>query len=106
MNEFIPTVVEPVSSSSRPSKQVKQSEIKHVFDFRDTSKQYDRSIGGQIPVVWKKIPDDLLHDQKGDGWQKNTKNCQRFLTGKKLTDNHNNKNRNKQTMQNHEHLFF
>ena len=62
-----------------------------MFDFRDTSKQYDRSIGGQIPVVWEKIPDDLLHDQKGDGRKKNTKNCQRFLTGKKLTDNHNKK---------------
>ena len=91
LNEFIPTVVEPVSSSSRSSRQVKRSEIKHMFDFRDTSKQYDRSIGGQIPVVWEKIPDDLLHDQKGDGWKKNTKNCQRFLTGKKLTDNHNKK---------------
>ena len=42
-------------------------------------------------MAWKKIPDDLLHDQKGDGWQKNTKNCQRFLTGKKLTDHYNKK---------------
>ena len=93
LNDFIPIVVEPISSSSRSSRQVKRSEIKHMFDFRDTSKQYDRSIGGQIPVAWEKIPVDLLHDQKGDGWQKNTKNCQRFLTGKKLTDNRNKTNK-------------
>ena len=96
LNEIIPTVVELVSLSSRSSKQVKRSEIKHVFDFRDTSEQYDHSIGGQIPVVWRKIPEELLLDQKGDGWQRNAKDYQRFLTGKKLADNKNKKqNRNK-----------
>ena len=34
-------------------------------------------------MVWGKIPQELL--QRGaDGWRSSTKNCQRFLTGKKL----------------------
>ena len=80
LNEFIPSLVEPALSKTR---EVGKTEIKGALDFRDTSKQYDRSIGGQIPVVWQLLPPGLLQVQTDKGWQSATKRCQRFLTGKK-----------------------
>lgn len=83
LNDFIPTISHKQTPNDNRSQRSQISHIEHVFDYRDTSKQYDRSIGGQIPVVWGKIPQELL--QRGaDGWRSSTKNCQRFLTGKKL----------------------
>ena len=32
--------------------------------------------------VWQEIPQEMLQDKEGDGWQTITKRCQRFLTGK------------------------
>jgi hypothetical protein len=83
LNDFVPTITEPEQSITRQSK---VCEIVPALDFRDTSKQYDRSIGGQIPVVWNMIPQELTLGEGTDEWQKKTKNCQRFLTGKKLAD--------------------
>jgi hypothetical protein len=80
LNEFIPTLVEPPMSKTR---EASKQRIKEAFDFRDTSRQYDRSIGGQIPVVWKLLPQGLLCQETDKGWQSATKRCQRFLTGKK-----------------------
>ena len=75
LNEFIPTLMEP--------KEGGKQRIKEAFDFRDTTRQYDRSIGGQIPVVWKLLPQGLPYQESDKGWQSATKRCQRFLTGKK-----------------------
>jgi hypothetical protein len=38
-------------------------------------------------MVWQAIPDELLIGQRSGGWQKNTKDCQRFLTGEKVLNN-------------------
>ena len=81
LNDFIPTVVQPVQSRTRRAKKM---EIKRRLDFEETSKQYDRSIEGRITEVWSKIPEELLKVKEGDSWQSATKNCQRFLTGKNV----------------------
>ena len=83
LNDFVPTITEPEQSITRQSK---VREIVPAFDFRDTSKQYDPNIGGQIPVVRNAIPQELALSKETDEWQKKTKNCQRFLTGEKLAD--------------------
>ena len=83
LDDFVPTITESEQSITR---QPKVCEIVPALDFRDTSKQYDRSIGGQIPVVWNMIPQELTLGKETDEWQKKTKNCQRFLTGEKLAD--------------------
>ena len=75
LNEFIPTLMEP--------KEGGKQRIKEAFDFRDTTRQYDRSIGGQILVVWKLFPQGLLCQGSDKGWKSAIKRCQRFLSGKK-----------------------
>ena len=74
LNDFIPII----TGSKNGTK------IQPRFDPRCTTKQYDRSIEGQLSNVWSKIPNELLNLEGADEWQKHTKNCQRFLTGKKL----------------------
>ena len=69
--------------------------IKEAIRYKDTSNQYSRSIGGRAVDVWAKIPNDILTVGESDGWQKITKQCQRFLTGKKLVDKHNEKKEQK-----------
>jgi len=82
LNEFIPTVQEhPHRSSKIP---IGTLLIKERIKFEDTSKQYDRSIEGQVQSIWNKLPQELLKVGKSDGWQTVTKQCQRFLTGKKV----------------------
>jgi hypothetical protein len=41
--------------------------------------------------VWEKIPNELINSEEVDEWQQLTKNCQRFLTGKKLKKSRKNK---------------
>lgn len=69
--------------------------IKEAIQYEDTSNQYSRSIGGRAADVWAKIPNDILKVGESDGWQKITKQCQRFLTGKKLADRHSEKKEQK-----------
>ena len=59
-------------------------QIEPNFDVRGTTKHYDRSIEGQFTKVWSKLPNELINAGRVGKWQKLTKNCQRFLTGKKL----------------------
>lgn len=66
LNDFIPTVQTP---SGRSTNQHKKPEIKSRFDLRSTTKHFDRSIEGQMPVMWAKIPKDLLTVEEVDGWQ-------------------------------------
>ena len=44
---------------------------------------YERCIIRRAPKVWRKLPQDILRDGQTDGWQKVTKECQRFLTNKR-----------------------
>lgn len=45
--------------------------------------------------MWAKLPQNLLTVKEADGWQSLTKNCQRFLTGKKLQKNKKSKSKEK-----------
>ena len=81
LNEFIPTVTQGRRGCV----------IRPRFDFRDTTKHFDRSIEGQFSHVWEKIPKELINSEEVDEWQQLTKNCQRFLTGKKLKKSRKNK---------------
>ena len=85
LNDFIPTLHQPVHTKT---KQTEKIEIKPRLDFRDTTKHFDRSIEGQMQQVWSKIPGELMNREAVDEWQQLTKNCQRYLTGKKLRSTH------------------
>ena len=85
LNDFIPTITLS-QASSRPK-------ICSKLESRDTTKQFDRSIEGQISQIWPKIPTELLTKEKTDEWQGLTKNCQRSLTGKKLRETRKLKNK-------------
>ena len=41
------------------------------------------SVEGQASKIWSKLPQDILRSGQDNGWQSITKDCQRFLTGKK-----------------------
>ena len=80
LNDFIHTLIETALSASS---KMGHSRIKEASDFRDTTQQYDRSIGGQIPVIWQLLPPELLVQESVKGWQSANKRCQRYLTEKK-----------------------
>ena len=61
---------------------------------------YERCIVGRAPKIWKRLPQDVLRDGKDNGWQNITKECQRFLTGKKSKSQKNQTKQTKQTKQN------
>ena len=69
--------------------------IKEAIRFESATDHYNRSIGGRAAEVWSKIPSDLIEVGKSDGWQNITKQCQRFLTGKKLAEKHSQKHTKK-----------
>ena len=60
------------------------SSIALTYDFRDTTKMFDRSIEGQIHRVWHKLPEGLIEQGKSKGWLSITKGSQRYLAGKTM----------------------
>ena len=81
LQDFVPTLKVPTASKT---KQLKKVRVKPRLDSRDTSKQYDRRIGGMLPKVWSKLSQELLQNKETGSWQSLTKNRQRFLTGRTL----------------------
>ena len=88
LNDFAPALLQPIHTKT---KQTEKVEIKPRLDSRDTTKQFDRSIEGQMQQVWSKIPEELMNREAVGEWQQLTKNCQRYLTGKKLKKHTRNK---------------
>ena len=60
------------------------SSIALTYDFRDTTKMFNRSIEGQIHRVWHKLPEGLIEQGKSKGWLSITKGCQRYLASKTM----------------------
>jgi hypothetical protein len=84
LNDYVPVLAEhsPAFNSRHTSSSI---QIESRFDFRDTTKQFDRSVEGQAGKVWSKLPQDLLRFGQDNGWQCITKDCQRYLTGKECS---------------------
>ena len=82
LNAYVPVLSEhsPIFNSRHDSSSI---QIKTRVDLRETTKQFDRSVEGQASKVWSKLPQDILRSGQDNGWQCITKDCQRFLTGKK-----------------------
>ena len=82
LNAYVPVLSE--HSTTFNSRHDSSSiQIKPRVDLRETTKQFDRSVEGQASKVWSKLPQDILRSGQDNGWQSITKDCQRFLTGKK-----------------------
>ena len=79
---YVPVLSEhsPIFNSRHGSSSI---QIKTRVDLRETTKQFDISVEGQASKVWSKLPQDILRSGQVNGWQSVTKDCQRFLTGKK-----------------------
>jgi hypothetical protein len=90
LNEFVPELHTTKTRSNKSGGHGLQ--IKRRLDSRDTTKAYDKSIEGQTATVWSKVPQEILKVGEANGWQKITKQCQRFLTGKPLRASHIEKN--------------
>jgi len=86
LNEFVPELHTTKTRNNKSDDHDLQ--IKRRLDFRETTKAYDRSIEGQAATVWSKVPQEILKVGEANGWQKITKQCQRFLTGKPLRASH------------------
>ena len=50
----------------------------------DSKSLYVRSANGSASLVWSKLPQELIFEGFNAGWKSVRKNCQRFLTGKKM----------------------
>ena len=86
LNEFVPELQ--TTKTRNNESDGHDLQIKRRLDFRETTKAYDRSIEGQAATVWSKVPQEILKVGEANGWQKITKQCQRFLTGKPLRASH------------------
>jgi hypothetical protein len=86
LNEFVPELHTTKTRSNKSGGHGLQ--IKRRFDSRDTTKAYDKNIEGQTTTVWSKVPQEILKVGETNGWQKITKQCQRFLSEKPLRASH------------------
>ena len=98
LNDFTPTVVE-LAPARKGRHTVTGLQLVDQTD-ANSLLGYKRCIVGRAPKVWKKLPQDVLRDGKENGLQNITKECQRFLTGKKSKSQKNRTKQTKQTKQN------
>lgn len=49
-------------------------------------KEYIKSAAGSLPAVWDRLPQELIEKGLEKGFRSIRKDCQRYLTGKKLKD--------------------